>query len=421
MPEGPHEARLDTYVAGGSVAGVRHSAQVWNKGQRVLEDLAMALDSAQPHLLDRFGPKTGPAAVAAFAKVAHNVRAQAAEMQEAAAALSSAGDALEDAQSTHRQLGNAPASPPADPTQKAGESAEDFHSRQRTASAAQSHYASVFADREAKSQQATLDVDTHYQHAISVMEKIHGRPRSTTGHGGAGGGGAVSGGSAPAGASRPTLGGGHATPAGGHVTVGGHTGGHDTPGNDTGGTDTGVTDTGGTVTGGTDPPPEYGDPGSAQGPGYPGAPGSTSYLGAPGVTHGTSPGGFPGAPAGPSGTSTAVGGLLSGGILGGTSSLSRAMRATALSQSALTAEEEALLASRAAGTSTGGGVLGTAGTAGTTGRGGAVGMTGSGRGSAGGAGGRGDRGRRKKKPAGVDFFADDDWVDDDEAAPGVLD
>jgi hypothetical protein len=412
MPKGPHEARLDTYVAGGSVSNIRHAAQVWDKGQKVLEDLATALDSAKPHLMNRFGPQTGPAAVAAFAKVAHNVRSQAAEMQKAVSALKSAGDALEDAQTMHQHLGNAPASPPADPSQKAGETAEAFHLRQRDTNAAQSHYASVLADRESKSQQATQDVDTKYEHAISVMENIHGQPRTTTGGGGAGGGGAVPGGALPPGPGR-TNGGGHRPTVltGGHVTDGTHTGGTDTGG--------GTTTAGGTDTGGTDAPPTYGDPGASQGPGHPGG---TPYPGDPGET--TPPGGLPSGttgPTGPSATSTAVGGVLSGGILGGTSSLSSAMRSTVssgmLSRSALSAEEQALLASRATGTS---GATGAA----TAGRGGAVGMTGSGRGGAGGAGagGRGDRGRKKKKANGVDFFEDnDDWVDDDEAAPGVLD
>jgi len=109
--------------------------------------------------------------------------------------------------------------------------------------------------------------------------------------------------------------------------------------------------------------------------------------------------------------------MLSGGLLGGSSSLSSALRSTALRQSTLSAEEQALLASRTTGT---GGAAGAAGT-GTAGRGGAAGMTGRSGGGAG-AGGRGDRGRKKKRSPGVDFFEDnDDWVDDDEAAPGVLD
>jgi hypothetical protein len=101
MPEGPHEARLDTYVAGGSVENIKHSAGVWSTGHSVLDELAAALESATPHLMKRFGPSTGPAAVKAFEKVARNVRAQAQEMGEAASALTSASNALHDAQTTH--------------------------------------------------------------------------------------------------------------------------------------------------------------------------------------------------------------------------------------------------------------------------------------------------------------------------------
>jgi hypothetical protein len=48
-------------------------------------------------------------------------------------------------------------------------------------------------------------------------------------------------------------------------------------------------------------------------------------------------------------------------------------------------------------------------------------MTGRSGSAGGGAGGRGDRGRKKKRTPGVDFFEDnEDWLDEDEAAPGVL-
>jgi hypothetical protein len=131
MPKGPQELRLDSYVAGGSVASIRHSAHVWTRGQRVLERLATALETVKPQLDDTFGPQTGPAAAAAFEKVAGNVRDQAAEMQRASGALTTAADALDDAQTTHSRLGTAPAAPPADASQRSGETAEAFHLRQR--------------------------------------------------------------------------------------------------------------------------------------------------------------------------------------------------------------------------------------------------------------------------------------------------
>jgi hypothetical protein len=443
MPKGPQEARLDTYVAGGNVGNIRHSAHTWAKGQQVLEDLAMALDSAKPHLLNRFGPQTGPAAVKAFEKVAANVRSQAKEMKRASTALTQAADALEDAQSTHAHLGNAPASPPADPTQKFGESAADFHDRQRQANAAQSSYAAAIADRESKAQQATKQVDTHYTHAISVMESIHGQPRATTGGGGGGGGGTTPGGSVPPASSHADPGGGGTlitspggtyTPGGGTATGGHHIG----PGPSDGGHDTG---------GGDNLPPAYADPGSPQGPGgpgspgYPGTPGSPGYPGNPSSPAGpggltpptpgglTSPGSTPGVPnlpTGPATTSTAVGGLLSGGIVGGTPTMSSAMRSGTISPTALTVQEEAALASRATGSTGVTGVTGVPGATGASGsgvagRGAAVGMTGSGRGAGAGAGGRGDRGKKKKRGPGSDFFEEaDEWLDDEEAGPGVL-
>jgi len=397
MPKGPHEQRLDGYVTGGKVDNIRHSAHVWDAGHHVLTNLATALESAKPQLMDRFGPQTGPAAVKAFQKVADNVRSQANEMKKASTALGTAGDALEDAQTTHHKLGNAPASPPSDPTQKAGETVEDFHTRQKSANAAQSHYATESADRERQSQTAIHDVDTKYDQAIKVMESIHGQPRRTGGTGtGTGTGSIPGGGVAPPGH--------HGSIDPPHTEVNdphpwydptGHEhgpGGHDTSGHDD--------------PGGYDDPPQYGDPGSPQGPGSYPTPG-------PG---GTPPGGgLPPSgghlPTGP--TSTAIGGLISGGILGGTSGLTGAMRTSAMS--ALTAEEQAALAASR--------TSGAGASAAAAGRGGAVGASGSSRGAGGGAGagGRGGRGRKKKRPDGTDFFEDnEDWLDDEEAAPGVL-
>ena len=399
MPKGPQELRLDSYVTGGSVATIRHSAHVWNKGQGVLERLATALETVKPQLMDKFGAQTGPAAAAAFEKVATNVRDQAAEMQRAGGALTTAADALHDALTAHQRLGNAPAAPPADATQKAGESAEDFHVRQRNVTASQNAYATESAERERQSQQAIQTVDTKYDHAIKVMESIHGSPARSDGGGSGRGTTSVPSGSVPSrsGTSGPTSSWSSTTGTG---DVPGHTGGGNHDGHHTGS--------------GVDDPPVYTHPGIPQGPG------STD----PGVL--TQPaGGVPFGPGGgpylgPSATSTAVGSLLSGGIVFGTSGLSNglstAMRTTTMAT--LTAEEQAALsASRSTGMS------------GAAGRGGAVGMTGSsrsasraGRGAGGGAGGRGDRGRKRKRRDGTDFFEDaEDWLDDGEASPGVLD
>jgi hypothetical protein len=404
MPKGPHELRLDSYVANGNVDNIRYSAKVWEHGQTALERLAQALESAKPHLLTRFGPQTGPAAVVAFETVAKNVRAQAAEMKRASTALVTAGNALEDAQSTHHGLGNAPASPPADPTQKSGESPEAFHTRQRQASSAQSQYAGEYAERERKAQAATTTVDTHYQHAIKVMESIHGQPPSHTNGSGTGSGTSAPGGSIP--------GAGHiGAPGGSTFVTGPSTGG--VPGSP-------LPTHGPGYPGGPGGPGDPGQPGSPGGPGWPegGHPGSPQGPGFPvdspppstppggGLPTDLPPGGtqIPGSTTGPS---TLLGGALTGGMIGGASSVSGALRASAMSTT-LT-EEEMLAASRANGATAVGP------------RGAAAGSTATGRGAGGGAGGRGGRGRKKRRASGVDFFEDnDDWLDDEEAAPGVL-
>jgi hypothetical protein len=411
MPKGPQELRLDSYVTGGSVDTIRHSAHVWTQGQRVLERLATALETVKPQLMDKFGPQTGPAAAAAFEKVAKNVRDQAAEMQRAGGALTTAADALEDAQAAHHRLGNAPAAPPADATQKSGESSEAFHLRQRDVTASQHHYAAESAARERESQRAIHTVDTKYDRAIKIMESIHGQPARDDEGGGGSGSGSVPGGTLPprSGTAAGPVSLWHPTTGNGDEpgnTGGGNPDGHD--GHDPSGDDT-------SPGGHALDPPTYDAPGIPQGPGY----------SDPSVPT-TSGGGVPFGPGshvhlGPSATSTAVGTLISGGIVSGTPGLSNALRTSTMAT--LTAEEQAALAaSRTTGTS---GLTGAV-----AGRGGAVGVTGSSRagargtarGGGVGAGGRGDRGRKKRRPDCTDFFENaDEWLDDDEASPGVLD
>jgi hypothetical protein len=428
MSKGPHEMRLDTYVVGGSVATIRHSAQVWTHGQQVLERLATALDTVRPQLMDKFGPQTGPAAAAAFEKVAGNVRDQAAEMQRASGALTTAADALQDAQTTHERLGNAPASPPPDATQKAGETAESFHLRQRDVTAAQGHYAAESAQREQQSQLATHTVDTKYTHAIKVMESIHGQPARPHPNAAGAGGSGVPSGSAPAAAG--TSGGTTATPwqiTGGGVPGGGHTGGQSATGptHDSSGHDPSSTPE--VSAGSPSAPPGYGDPGIPQGPGS----SDPGVVTQPGGSVPMAPGGH--VPLGPSATSTATGTLLSGGIVGGTTGLSNVLRTGAVAPSSI-AQQATLAASRTSAVSEVIVTTGTTGTSATTGttatsaasaRGGAVGMTGGSRGAARGAGigagGRGPGNKRRRRP-GTEFYEDnEDWLDDDEASPGVLD
>lgn len=73
MPKGPHESRLDHYVTHGDATTISSAATTWGATAEILQNLAMALEIAKPHLLERFGPKTGAAAAKAFDAVRHNV------------------------------------------------------------------------------------------------------------------------------------------------------------------------------------------------------------------------------------------------------------------------------------------------------------------------------------------------------------
>ena len=418
MAKGPHEAKLAEYVSEARLHSVREAQAVWTKGAQVLDDLAAALDKAKPHLMHRFGPETGPAAVAAFDKVRQNVLDQTKEMHHASKALSDAGDALDHGQKVHDSLAGSELGPaPQDPVRTATESDAHYAKRQQATSQDQHAYSGAYHDRETKAQKAMQVMDTHYESATQVMESIHGRPRATTGGGGGTGGTGTGGGSLPPRSGTVPSGGGHhhsGTPGPtvvigdpGYVDEGPHHTVHPPyypPYDPNGGGD-----------GGNPPITDY-PGGGYQHPGVPQGPGGYVPGGAP-----TPVGGVPTDAGTLSGTtsagpSTLAGGLLGGSVLGGASLTGSTGLSGVAVRGGLTSSSGTLGAtSRTAARGTLGAAEGEEGAAG-SGRGSSRGA-GAGGSGAGGRGGKKDKRGRKKG----EFFEDDeDWLDDDEAAPPVL-
>lgn len=455
MPKGPQEARLDRAVSGASPAAIRAAEREWRNGAMALDNVAMALDMAGPQVIAKFGgTHTGPAAQKAFQQVAEKVRARKAQMERAADALANADIAAAEAKKVQASLGALP-SEPSRPDIAPGTNDVDAVRQQRVYATQLGSYQSAMADREAKSEAAANEMDRVYRDSTATMKQVHGEPDSRSGGansaGGAGGGGGAGAATSGGSSSGATV---HAPGASGSTAV--PHASHSTSTSSTG--PTGSTHV---VAPPGAQPPVITTPGTAQdGAVLPPAP-TPTVLGASGAPVSST-----------SGTSAAGGlvGALGGGLMGGAAGIGGAVRggvapvstsatsAARIGATARTGAAGAIGRGGVAGTSTTAraGALGTstrASTAGTAARttGGAS-TTGSagrtvGRGAAGSAGAAGGRGtstgrsgtRLGPRGAGVatgrggakgeddptnerDLFeSDQDWVDDEDAAPGLID
>ena len=109
MPRGPQEARLDRAVSGAARSAIQAAEEEWRNGARSLDNVAMALEMAGPQVVANFGgTHTGPAAQQAFRKVAEKVRARKEQMERAADALAQADVAVGEAKQVQASLGALP-------------------------------------------------------------------------------------------------------------------------------------------------------------------------------------------------------------------------------------------------------------------------------------------------------------------------
>lgn len=431
MP-GPQEQRLIQALQGGDGGRAFDQSRGWGDIQILLRDVAEALDTVDPPTHGgEAGALTAAAMKAAFSKSASAMRKRTDHIARGKQALAEAGAAIEVADADFQALGSEGSAPSYTPHEDPGSEA-GIKQRNDYLSALQAFQAEQ-AKREEAARKAVDRLEDRLNQAADVMAGLHDQPR---GGGDGPGGGSYPPGSASGGAGGGgTRGGGVSGSAyviGAHATFDEHgtgNGGRGGEGRDPGG-----------------PRIDYvpGDPSPNAG----GTPATISASG--GAVSGVASGSGGGLDLGPAGVvaggaaagvigaklSGALRGVLAGGAgsagaagaagaagRGTAASAVRGIGATAKSAGASTLGRGAAAAARPGATAPG--AAGRSGAAGA--RGGAAAGSGTGRaGSRAGAGagaGAGRGGRRGTDDDGLDherFDVGEDWVGDDDAAPGVL-
>ena len=453
---GPQEQRLIQSLGGVRPENVEARALEWYNAAGALREVAQRLAVAELPVPDGdAGAQTAAAMDAAFKKSAQAMGERAAKLDDGHAALIAAAKVISDAQQAHTTLGaeeSAPTyTPHPDPGSEAGIKAKNqFNDKMATYQAGVDH-------RESVSRKHADDMDKVLQASSRTMKEIHGEPDPPPPPQGRGDnpGAQSGGGKTPGNVSHSVTGVGYHASSGTITDPGGPKGsgpltGHVTPTSH------------GTLTepSAAIPGSSGGQPGSGTGSGstIPGVTPIGASSGGGGLTSGTGVG-VAGVAAGGVGGGLLSGGLLSGLRGGGVSGVSGVsggvtpVTGTAATGTAQSAVRGIGTTARAPGASTIGrsGSV-TAGSAGTTsargtaagssagrsagagsragasgagraaGRAGAGGRSSAGRAGAGaGAGGRNGRGKDDEKGRKRDLFdVAEDWIDDEEAAPGVL-
>lgn len=443
MATGPQRARLDRALNGAHDAQIERHAREWDRCQQILQQIGMSLMTASPEVKERIGGRTGPVVDAAFQRSAQHMGDKAAQLFSGAKALRDAADAITAGKTEQAALAAHPLSEPPPYRRPAGQPTKaDLHDEAQSRQAHQA-YQAAFAHQEERARVQADRMDRVFEHSAATMQKIHGEPdpQPTGTSGGAGGGGGGAGGSVPSG-------GGQSGPR--HVDQAAPTG-HHHPGPTVHG-DPGPDDVPappGTVTG--DPgvgAPQGGGPVDPAGLPASGVLGTSGAAGATGVSAGgVSAGtgaGLAGAAAGGVaggllGTGVTAGGIRGGAVAplvsnGGTAASGvRGIGATARTgvTGALGSRSGGVgaVSSGSGSRSTGSGARsGASARAGGTSAAGRRGSTSGSRGAAGGRGagaaasGRGGRGKDDEKRRTRDVFdTGDEWVDDEDTVPGILD
>ena len=411
---GTNEQKLREHLSGSRVWQVFTAEFQWSQGEKALKKVADAIEGARPLAKRNLGRHTADQADKAFVAMHAKVKERQEQLKKGAEALGEAKAAITRAEAVVRGFDSD--GPIDEPTPPEWSDDEIDQIRQlKVHGARMSAYNNAVAEREQAAMAAIQDVDATNQTSTATMREIQGKRPEDAGGGGGGG-----------------------TPGGG--------GGGQPPG--TGGTpprydpptyDPPTNPTFDPPTGGTSDPPTF-DPPTSDPPTYDPPTGGT--LDPP--TGEIGPGTPPVLTTPPSGTFGGMAGALGGGLAGGAIGMG-AIRAGAIGgvgstsasgarpigSTARTGASGALgRGAAASGTPTraAGGRAGSAGAGAGAGRGAARGAGGrgaagrAGAGGAGGAGGRGGRTGKDDKPTEVDHLLDDhDWIDDEDAAPGVID
>lgn len=434
MAVGPNEQRLRDYLQPARKEQVLLARQFWTEGATTLATVADAVQRARPLARENLGNHTADAADAAFVSMYDKVLAREKQMQRGATALGRAVGAIRRATAVRDRFDDeGPINEPNPPDWDEDEIRQI--QQLKSHNARMSSYHGQADAREEAAAAAIRDMDETHQGSAATMREIQGeRPETAGSSSGSGaGGGGRAGGAPPSAGSGAGSGGTPLTPTYGSP--------HDPPRDPP----TPPTDPPGNPPGNPPMvpsgvpagPPTGGETGTPQGPGVtanptPAAPAAVASSGAVGSTGNL--GGIAGAVGGGvAGGAIGMGGAIRGGGAGAAApaGASRAIGSSGRSGAAgplgrsAAASPGARTGATGRGTGAparGGSARGAGGGTGSRGAGKGVGRGGAGRGGTGGAGGRGGRKspdeKRSKSEANLD---DQDWLDDEDAAPGVID
>jgi hypothetical protein len=463
VTKGPRRIVLDQYLDSAAEGVIKNAGRDWKEKADDLQELGDALRQAAQQAELRIGEQTltGPAMRASMEEMSAAMVTRSAHLRAAGEALRVVGVQIADtreARDSMKDLGDKPAPYQAPAGTPGVELNTDEIQAQADASAARqaerSAWQTAYDKQEARSLALTKDMDAAFLGAIPPMQEIHGQqdPTEPPPDGPSGPGGTyLPGTQAPA----PTGGGGgggggggsqgHLVIEDGHLVMEQH---HTTTHVQVSDPDPGPGPNPGPKpnpgpTPGPNPAPGP-TPGPHPGPTHTGTPSTTvSGTSQSGVTYqgpnaGTSvtssSGGAPGTPTAALGAAGAAGGAsgMAGSIRPGSMPAAGTGSARAIGSTARAGAPGALsrttgtssTAARSAGSPSSRGATGSGrGAAGARGAGGGSGSRGtSGARGAGAAGGRGGRKGEREQVSDRDRLVyDQDWLGDDDVAPGVLD
>lgn len=183
MAIGPHQQALADAVRPGDRANVNAGEEAWNRGSRALADVASNIDRICARLSTSeastgqpaFSGQTASAALTAFQQSATAMRERAEELIEARDALTVARVALREATRESHRMGSGkdPGQEPRPTTSNPTQAEIDEHKAwKKRDNAAKADY----ERRENDSREALADLRAAYVRASAAMKKIHGQP-----------------------------------------------------------------------------------------------------------------------------------------------------------------------------------------------------------------------------------------------------
>lgn len=409
---GANEQKLREHLSSSREWQVYTAETQWRDGAQALAEVEKAIEGARPLAKKNLGQHTADQADRAFVAMRDKVKERREQLTKGAAALGEAKAAINRARAVVNGFDSDGELSEPTPPDYSDDEIQQIQ-QMKVHNARMTSYNNALAAREEAAQAAIQDVDTTNHASTNVMREIQGKPPIDNGGGGGGGGTPGGGGSAP--------------PAGGRTPY--YEPPTDPPTNATFDPPTPPTDdgpptydppTGGTVDPPTIDPPTY-DPPSGEVPTGDDGSGNPTVLTTP-----------------PSGSFGGMAGALGGGLAGGAIGMG-AIRAGALGGATPASGAKPIGSTARSGAS---GALGRGSAAGGTPTRGAAaargGGAGAGRGSAGrgaggrgaraagagagaGAGGRGRKGKDEQSSQADHLHDDQDWIDDEDGAPGVID